>query len=104
MKRITICLLSLVIGNFVNAQDSQPVKAAMDKIHLEFNLDADGRPVYSVNFGERPVIKPSHMGLKLLNDSSFDAHFQVTGVERKTVDETWEPVWGELSHIRDHYE
>lgn len=104
MKRIAICLLSLVICGFVKAQGGQPVKAVMDKIHLEFNLDADGRPEYSVNFGEQPVIQPSHMGLKLLDDSSFDAHFKIVSTERKTVDETWEPVWGEVSHIRDHYE
>jgi glucan 1,4-alpha-glucosidase len=89
MKKIAICLISLVICNFAKAQGSQPIKAAMGKIHLEFSLDADGRPVYSVSFGEQPVIKPSHMGLKLLNDSSFDAHFQIIGTERKTVDETW---------------
>ena len=27
----------------------------------------------------------------------------MTGVERDSLDETWEPVWGEESHIRNHY-
>lgn len=29
--------------------------------------------------------------------------FKVAGVERDSLDETWEPVWGEESHIRNHY-
>jgi hypothetical protein len=104
MKKIVICFFSLLIIHCLKAQDTQPLKAAMDKIHLQFILDANGRPVYAVWFGDQPVIKPSRMGIKLLNDSGFDAHFQIIGTERKTVDETWAPVWGEVSHIRDHYE
>jgi hypothetical protein len=104
MKKIFTCLLTLIIYSSTKAQAVPPVMAAMDKVHLEFRLDAAGRPVYAVFYGDKPVIKPSLMGIKLLNDSSFDAHFIITGTERKTVDETWEPVWGEVSHIRNYYE
>ncbi len=104
MKRILICLLSLTISHILMAQDGASIKAVMDKVQLQFNLDAAGSPVYAVNYGDKAVIKPSHMGIKLLDDSSFDKHFILLNTERKAVDETWEPVWGEVSHIRDHYE
>src|SRR3984885_5632034 len=104
MKKIFICILSLIICNKLSAQQLAPIKAAMGKVGLEFSLDATGSPVYAVNFGDKAVIKPSHMGIKLLDDSSFDTHFTILKTERKTVDETWEPVWGEVSHIRNHYE
>jgi len=104
MKKILICLISLVVCRSVNAQEGAPLKANMDKVNLEFRLDAGGRPVYAVYYGTQPVINPSHLGIKLLNDSDFYGHFQIAGTERKTVDETWDPVWGEVKHIRNHYE
>ncbi len=104
MKKIFICFFGLALFSGARAQDSQPVHAEMNKVKFDFMLDADGRPVYDVFYGAQPVIKPSHMGIKLANDASFDDHFEITGKEWKTVDETWEPVWGEMSHIRNHYE
>jgi hypothetical protein len=104
MKKIFICLLSLIICSGIKGQDVAPIRAGMDKVQLVFTIDAAGSPVYAVNYGDKAVIKPSHMGIKLLDDSSFDKHFVVLKTERKAVDETWAPVWGEVSHIRNHYE
>jgi len=103
-RRLFICLISLAVFGRVKAQGSQPVHAEMNKVSFDFSLDADGQPVYDVFYGGEAVIKTSHMGIKLLNDSSFSNHFTVISTERKVVDETWEPVWGEVSHIRNHYE
>ncbi|MDB5090841.1 MAG: hypothetical protein JWR09_4835, partial [Mucilaginibacter sp.] len=104
MKKIFICLFSLIIIHGAIAQENKVIEASMNKVRLQFMLDADGRPVYSVNYGQFQVIKPSHLGIKLLNDSNFDDHFELNGTERKRVDETWSPVWGEVSKIRNHYE
>jgi hypothetical protein len=104
MKKIFICLLSVAVYGGLKAQGSQPIQAEMSKVHLEFKLDANGRPVYSVRYGLQPVINPSVMGINLADGNNFDNHFEIAGTERKTVDETWEPVWGEQSHIRNHYE
>ena len=75
----------------------------MNKVHLEFMLDDEGRPTYSVYYGEKSVIKPSEMGFTLANDSAFDKHFILTSSETSSVDESWKPVWGEVSTIRNHY-
>jgi hypothetical protein len=103
MKKILFCL-TLVSWFGVKAQGDKTVRAGMDKVRVEFSLNTDGRPSYRVYYGQEPVINPSYLGVRLLNDSGFYDHFTLLGVERKTVDETWEPVWGEVSHIRDHYE
>jgi hypothetical protein len=76
----------------------------MNKIKLSFMLDSDGSPMYEVSFSGRPVIKPSHMGFKLDKDSLFFKHFQLLGVERSSADASWQPVWGEVSRIRDRHE
>lgn len=86
------------------AQDNKLIKASMNKVRLEFMLDAEGKPLYSVYYGEKPVIKPSALGFTLANDSAFDKHFELIGSEQTSVDETWKPVWGEVSSIRNHYQ
>lgn len=104
MKKIYTFLMCLAILHAAKAQDNKLIKASMNKVRLEFMLDAEGKPVYSVYYGEKPVIKPSALGFTLANDSAFDKHFELTGSEQTSVDETWKPVWGEVSSIRNHYQ
>ncbi len=63
----------------------------------------DGRPVYALEYKQRPVIKPSYLGLELKNDKDLMSGFSVAGEEISTFDETWQPVWGEVKNIRNHY-
>ncbi|HEY4323866.1 MAG TPA: glycoside hydrolase family 97 protein [Mucilaginibacter sp.] len=104
MKKIFICLFTLVIFCEVRAQNGQSIQVSMNKIKLDFMLDADDRPVYKVLFGDKPVINNSYLGIKLANDTSFDKHFFIAGSEKTTVDENWTPVWGEVNKIRNHYQ
>jgi glucan 1,4-alpha-glucosidase len=104
MKKIFICLFSLVIFFGANAQGTQPMQAVMGKVKLTFMLNADGKPSYKVFYGDRPVINNSYLGIKLVDDSALDKHFTITSTEKSVVDDSWTPVWGEVSKIRDHYE
>ena len=63
----------------------------------------NGRPVYALNYKQRPVIKPSYLGLELKNDKDLMSGFSVAGEQISTFDETWQPVWGEVKNIRNHY-
>ena len=88
---------------------------------LTVNFDVEnGRPVYNVEMAGKQVIKNSHLGLELSHDNTpgdfnnFSAvtatdrlslmdGFTLTNVQRSTFDETWQPVWGEESNIRNNY-
>ena len=76
----------------------------MDKVGLIVTLDGAGAPSYGVSFAGKPVVLPSHLGFVLDQDSSFYQGFEWLGVNRRTVDEKWQPVWGEVREIRNHYE
>jgi hypothetical protein len=104
MKKILICLFSFLLFCDVKAQNTEPIHASMNKVRLDFMVDADGRPAYKVFFGDRPVINNSYLGIKLKDDSAFNKHFVLAGSEKTTVDEYWTPVWGEVSKIRNHYQ
>ena len=87
---------------------------------VNFSLQNGGVPVYEVLFHGKQVIKPSRLGLELDSEnashsfygdqadtkadkSSLYDGFTMARVDRSTFDETWQPVWGEESNIRNHY-
>jgi hypothetical protein len=97
-------VLALFVFFLHDVRAQQPLSAEMNKVKLSFSLDGEGSPVYAVSFSGRSVIRPSRMGFKLDKDSSFYKGFQLLGSEKRNVDDSWRPVWGEVSQIRDHYE
>lgn len=83
----------------------QEIKSPNEEMQLAFSLDASGAPTYQLNFKNKPVIKSSRLGLDLKNDSiDLIQGFQIINSSESTFDETWTPVWGEESEIRDHHQ
>jgi hypothetical protein len=92
-------------GNgFVRATGAAGEEVTMGRVRLSFSLDAAGEPVYAVTYGDKPVILPSRLGFVLAEDTTFYKGFTLLGVERMSFDSVWQPVWGEVREIRDHYE
>ncbi len=63
----------------------------------------DGVPTYSVDYKGQQVIKPSTLGLQLADGPDMMDGFKLTETKTSAFDETWHPVWGENSDIRNHY-
>ena len=87
------------------------VKSPNGNVALNFKVE-EGRPVYSVTYKGKDVIRPSHLGLELAKDKHASMgmderdlmdDFSLDKEETSTFDETWEPVWGETKYIRNHY-
>jgi len=72
--------------------------------NIRFDLSVnDGAAYYKVTYKGATVIGSSRLGLKLLNDRGLMDGFTPGTVEYVSFDETWRPVWGEESEIRNHY-
>jgi hypothetical protein len=104
-KTIAFCL-ALVLLKPAMATD---ITASMARVKLDFILTNNGVPQYSVFFGDKAVIKTSSLGFGLTDTRSMkvmpmDAGFELTGSEKKDHDDTWKPIWGEVSNIRNHYQ
>jgi len=104
MKNSLLVVLLLAAGLPATAQNTAPLTARLDKVSLTFALSPTGQPTYTVQFGPKSVIKPSRLGLALADGKGFDGPLEVTGSETKNVDENWNPVWGEVKTIRNHYQ
>lgn len=91
----------------VCSQQPESASITMGKVRLEFSVNTDGEPSYQLYFDRLQVIKPSRLGLLLkeeTKDASFSENMQVLKIDRKQVNDTWEPVWGEVKSIRNQYE
>ena len=63
----------------------------------------DGQPQYALYRNGKPVVLPSKMGFTLEWRDDLAHAFVLKDKAYSTFDETWDPVWGEEAHIRNHY-
>lgn len=68
---------------------------------VEFTL-SDGAPVYSVSYQGKPILTKSHLGL-VFDGKTLTNGLKLVSHQTSQHDETWKPVYGERSTIRDHY-
>jgi hypothetical protein len=95
---------ALVYFLVLQSANSQQLKSPNGKLTMEFTLQKDGTPSYSLNYKDKTVIKPSKLGLELKNDEkSLLNDFTVIDTKTTSFDETWKPVWGEVESIRNQY-
>lgn len=122
MKKMLLSLSMMLMALTVGAQK---LKSPNGQMEMNFALDANGRPTYNLSFKGRAVVKTSKLGIELKREdpnkatdfefknfgdaSKLDQKadlmtgFHVTDTKTSTVDETWRPVWGEESSIRNNY-
>ncbi|MEO8110710.1 MAG: glycoside hydrolase family 97 N-terminal domain-containing protein, partial [Ginsengibacter sp.] len=102
MKKIACFLfISLILSVLVNAQ---VLNSPDGKFTMTFGLQTDGTPTYMLSFKNKPVIKNSKLGLELKDDKqSLLDNFEIARIDTSSFDETWKPVWGEVTSIRNYY-
>lgn len=103
MKKILLSLFVLLAALSQNVA-AQPLllKSPDGKMQLTFDL-RDGVPYYALDRTNQPVVLPSKMGFTLEWRDDLAHAFVLKDKQYSTFDETWEPVWGEEAHIRNHY-
>ena len=122
MKKSFLILSSLLSIQLLTAQQ---LASPDGNLLLNFRVNGEGAPVYDLTYKGKAVVKPSTLGFELKREKtdepvSFDNFnlkvsekadqkmnlyngFEVQDVQTATFDETWQPVWGEESEIRNHY-
>ena len=103
MKKILLSLFVLLAALSQNVA-AQPLslKSPDGKMQLTFEL-RNGVPYYALDRTNHPVVLPSKMGFTLEWRDDLAHAFVLKDKQYSTFDETWEPVWGEEAHIRNHY-
>ena len=104
MKAICIKLTCfLLVLSLSSAAMAESITSPNGQLQLNFSVNSQGEPVYELFYKGKAVIKPSKLGLELKNDPGLMNGFTLADTQTSTFDETWEPVWGEVKQIRNHY-
>ena len=98
--KLACFLLVLLVSGVAMAEG---ITSPNGQLQLNFSVNAQGEPVYELFYKGKPVINPSKLGLELKNDPGLMNGFMLADAKTSTFDETWEPVWGEVKQIRNHY-
>ena len=69
---------------------------------LNVNVNAQGTPEYSLDYKGKPIVKDSKLGI-MTQELPLTEGFHIVSTDTLSVDRTWEPVWGEYSEVRDHF-
>lgn len=99
MRRLQILLVCLLAAAGLKAAE---LKSPNGNLVLQADVK-DGCPVYRLDYKNRPVIKESRLGLEVKNEKDLRSGFRIAEVHTSAFDETWQPVWGEVKDIRNHY-
>ena len=111
--------------SFALVVNAQKLTSPDGNFIMNFSLNQEGALVYELTYKDKAVIKPSTLGLELKKEdankkTTFDwkertdkdqldaktnlmTGFIIKDTETSTFDETWKPVWGEESEIRNNY-
>ncbi len=118
----TLSFLILVLSLLVPASVSARIETAYSPDqNIVVNFDVvDGVPFYNVTYKGKQIIRDSRLGLELVsakgngefnnfdnkmaeNQNSLYDGFTMLTTRYSSFDETWQPVWGEETSIRNHY-
>lgn len=105
MKITNLSTMILVMANVcLTPLYAKAVAISSPSEVITVNADVvDGVPTYNVDYKGKAVIKPSTLGLQLADGPDMTDGFKLISTSSSTFDETWHPVWGENSSIRNNY-
>ena len=103
MKKLTIVLASILMVNLSIAQQNFHILSADNNIALNIIYGKDGGLMYTVTYKGKLVIEPSDLGFLLQTPATSLTHFDIVSIDSTQFDETWSPVLGEVSRIRNQY-
>lgn len=102
MNYLLVIIISMCLMNCEKGEVTYSVLSPQKNIEVVFSMN-EGVPQYSVKKGDLVIISPSALGFEIKDKAEIFSHYKVSKVERTSFDETWTPVWGENSSIRNNY-
>ncbi|MES2796738.1 MAG: glycoside hydrolase family 97 protein [Bacteroidota bacterium] len=96
-------LFFLFLSSVLYAQKNATISSPDKSVSLKVNSAENGSIFYQIAYKNKPIIEPSSLGFSLKKPEILLNKFQIISIDSSTFDETWKPVWGEVSSIRNNY-
>ena len=111
--RLPFLLLMLLVATVAGAVET--LQSPNGKYQFTFS-QKESKLMYSLDYAGKQVVEEGELGVNIDNhlvesamgipvdtNRVWTKGMEVTGVERRSEDNTWKTVYGEYSQIRDHY-
>lgn len=102
MKNLILLIIAALFFSCTQKQ-TVSVQSPDENIKLHFEVNDSSQIVYSVDYNDKNVIIPSKLGFQFSEDNFFGEDLEIVSTEKTQIDNTWEPVYGEQTEIRNHY-
>lgn len=99
--RFNSILTLLLISNFTFGQQILDISSPNKEITVR--ISQVNQLTYEVNHLGNPIVTPSSIGFKLSRPEISLTEFEVIDSKKVSVNETWQPVFGEKSVVKNHY-
>ena len=80
------------------------IQSPSKNLTLLVGIDNAGMVHYDLIHAAGTVVQNAKMGFILKGNSLLDRDFELLNENTQTVDNSWQPVWGEVSSIRNNYQ
>jgi len=101
-KRLLVFILAVSVYN-AYADDTLSLASPNHVIEVNIYHQPDGQIKYGVYYKQKNFIKPSGLAMKLSTPDVMLNKFDLVKTNQREFDETWKPVWGEVSSIKNNY-
>lgn len=101
-QRTGFILLFLLIFFRLGATEIN-IASPGNQVMLSLMHGNNGMLMYSVQFKGKNVLSASSLGFRFKSPEAVLQEFDILSVDSSLHDETWQPVWGEVKNIRNHY-
>jgi glucan 1,4-alpha-glucosidase len=88
---------------FASSASAQYLQSPNGNLSFNFKLSDKGEPTYSFTYNRFDVIKPSKLGFEIKDQPNLTDGFTIVDSSTSEMNETWNPVWGEVKTIRNNY-
>jgi glucan 1,4-alpha-glucosidase len=103
MKISAILLAMIIMASCSRQPHVTEVYSPGEKLSVQFTLDRNGAPYYSVYRMGEPIILPSAMGFEIDGIEDMTAGWRIIGKDISLFSDNWEMPWGETRLVNNHY-
>jgi alpha-glucosidase len=86
-----------------SVKDHVEVSSPNANVNVLVQLTESGQLAYQVKVQDDLLIAESNLGLIFKEQIAFNKDLVISGVQERSFEESWKPVWGPNAQIRNHY-
>ena len=102
-KFLSVVIFVTLLTQNLFADQTIQIVSPDGNMRVELVQQNDGKLLYSVFYKTKKVITSSLLGMKFSTPNISLTHFNIISTDTSYVDEKWNPIWGEVSSIRNNY-